>query len=131
MAAPFLDEWSPAAIIAAHTALRDLLDAAADPARITLHDAADVLLATAVLARPCATIDPVTGAMTFVIATQETDAPADGDIAYGTLRDGDGVGHSSLPPELGDAPVPGKVVVNTTQVFVGGPVQILSAVLEA
>ncbi|ANQ83709.1 hypothetical protein dqs_0633 [Azoarcus olearius] len=127
MAAPYFTSWNPAAKVAVHTALRDLLDAATNPAYMTAHDAGDVLLATATLGDPCGTVDPVTGALNLSIAVQEDSAPAGGDIAYWTLYDGAGTPYRSIPAEEGTAPAPGKVVMNTLTVLPGGPAQVLSA----
>lgn len=129
MPAEHLSAWSPEALVAAKGALRDLLDAGAGAASITFHDEADALLGTATLAEPCGTIDGVTAVMTLIIAVQVAEALGAGNIAYCSVRDGAGVVHVSLPPVVGSAPVVGAVVVNTTEVFVGGPIQILSATI--
>lgn len=125
MAAEHLNAWSPAAVIAAHTALRDRLDAGVGAARITIHDAADAVLGTIVLEEPCGAVDAA-GVLTFIQAVREEDAAA-GTASYGTLRDGDGVAHRSLPCEAGTEPLAGKIVLNTLTIVAGSPIELVSA----
>ncbi|QDF95205.1 hypothetical protein CJ010_00870 [Azoarcus sp. DD4] len=127
MAAPYLTSWNPAAIIAANTALLALVDADTNPAYMTAHDAADVLLGTVVLGDPCGTVNGTTGQLDLIIAAQEDAAPAGGNIAYWTLRDGAGVAYRSIEAVESPTPVPGKIAMNTLAVLEGGPVQILAA----
>lgn len=127
MAAPYLTGWNPAAKVAAHTALRDLLDADVNPAYMTAHDAGDGLLGTVTLGDPCGAVNAGTGVLDLDIAVQEDSAPAGGDVAYWTLHDGAGVAYRSMVAEVGTVPVPGKVIMNTLTVLAGGPVHILSA----
>lgn len=131
MTAPYLDDWSPAVIVASNTALRTLLDAhATDPASITIHDAADVLLAEILLEKPCGSVDSETGALLIVADGREEEAPAGGTAAYATIRDGAGGAHRSVPCEAGTEPVAGKCVLNTTTIVQGGPVELVGMVVE-
>lgn len=130
MPAQHLNSWSPSFLIVSHAALVDLLDAHAENnASLTFHDAADTLLATIPLDKPCGTVDPTTGALTLAVAGREESATA-GAASYASIRDGAGAVHHSLPCEVGTEPVPGKVVLNTLTLTAGGPLEIDSVVIE-
>lgn len=130
MPAQYLDDWSPAFLVASHEALVTLIDAhATDPGSITIHDAADVLLATIPLTKPCGTVNQTTGALTLTTDGREENATA-GTASYASLRDGAGAVYHSLPCEAGVEPVAGKVVLNTLAITAGAPVEIDSVVIE-
>lgn len=130
MPAPAQYTYSVAALVAAHTALRDLLDSHATlPAAIRVRDAADVLLCTVPLDDPCGSVNGATGQLTFAISLRDESADAGGAAAYGEFVDGDGDVHLALPCQAGTAPVSGKLVLNTLTIIAGGPVEITSATI--
>ncbi|AUN95401.1 hypothetical protein [Pseudazoarcus pumilus] len=130
MPAPETYEWSAAAIIAAHTAVRDLIDAHATlPGAVLVRDAADVLLGTITLTDPCGTVNGTTGQLAFDFDGREDDADAGGTIAYVEFVDGDGTVHLALPAEAGTEAVSGKAVFNTLTVVAGAPIEMVAAVV--
>lgn len=130
MPAPSNATYSVAALVAAHTAFRDLLDSHATlPGLIKVRDAADVLLGTITLADPCGSVDGGTGQLTLAIAAREEAADAAGTAAYGELCDGDGDVHLALPCQAGTEPVSGKLVLTTLTVVAGAPIEIDSATI--
>lgn len=128
MPAPSVATYSAAALIAAHTSFRDLIDSGAGPGKIRVRSAADALLAEVVLSDPCGTVNGTTGQLTFSIATNE-DAATGGTAAYGEFCDSDGDVHLALPCEAGTVAVSGKLVLNSLTLVAGGPVNIVSATI--
>ncbi len=119
--------YSAAALVAAHTSFRDLVDSGAGAGFIRIRDAADVLLAQIPLSDPCGTVNGTTGQLTLSIAGRDESADASGTAAYGELCDSDGDVHLALPTQTGSTPVANKLVLNTLTVVAGGPVEVLSA----
>lgn len=117
-----------AAVIAAHTALRDLLDAGTGPAQLRVRSAADALLATITLGDPAGTINGTTGQLALSIAASGTWS-ADGAAAYGELCDSAGVVHLSLPAAAGGAASAGYLVINSLTAVTGGEFSIVSATI--
>lgn len=129
MPAPTVATYSAAALTAAHTAFRDLIDAGTGAGAIRIRDAADVLLAQVPLSDPCGTLNGTTGQLTFSIAGPDTSADASGTAAYAQFVDSDGNVHLSLPAQQGSAAVSGKIVLNTLTIISGAPVYVVSATL--
>lgn len=127
MPAPLVATYSAAALIAAHTSFRDLIDSGAAAGFVRIRDAADVLLAQVPLIDPCGAVDGTTGQLTFSIAGPDSSADASGTAAYAEFCDSDGDVHLALPAEVGTVPVSGKIVFNTLSIIAGGPVEIISA----
>lgn len=127
MAVPTVATYSVAALVAAHTAFKDLIDAGTGAGSIKIRDAADVLLAQIPLTDPCGTVNGATGQLTITMAGRDESADASGTAAYGEFCDSAGVVHLSLPAQAGSAAVSGKLVLNTLSVVVGGPAEVLSA----
>lgn len=128
MAVPTVATYSVAALVAAHTSFRDLIDSGSGPGKIRIRSAADALLAEVVLDDPCGTINGTTGQLTFAFDAQE-DAATAGTAAYGEFCDSDGDVHLALPCEAGTTAVSGKLVLNTLTLVGGGPVEIVSATI--
>jgi hypothetical protein len=127
MPAPSVATYSVAALVAAHTTFRDLIDA--DPVllgSIKIRDAADVLLAQIPLTDPPGTVNGATGQLTITPSGRDESANASGTAAYGELCDGAGLVHLALPAQAGLVAVSGKLVMNTLTVVAGGPVEALS-----
>lgn len=131
MPAPASYEYSAAAKVAAHTAVRDLLDAQnvaeSGVAMLHIYDASDVLLASIPLDDPCGTVNGTTGQLTLTATEREESAPAAGTAAYGEFCDAAGAAHLALPAEAGVTPVSGKLVLNTLTIIAGGPVELVGA----
>ena len=126
MAVPTQVEFSVAALVAAQTAFKNLLDAGSAAGFIRLRSSTDVLLAQVSLSDPCGTVSGTTGQLTLSVAGPAT-ALASGVAAYAQLCDSDGVVHAALLVQTGTAAVAGKVVMNTADIAVGEPVTVLSA----
>lgn len=126
MPTPDQATYSIAALVAAHTALRDVIDSGGDAGTIRIRSAADVLLAQVPLGYPCGTVDPVTGRLTLSVAGS-TSAVVSGTAAYGQVCDSSGGVHLALPAEIGAVPQPGKLVMNTLTLLAGAPVAVFSA----
>lgn len=130
MPVPAQQTYSAAALVAAHTAFRDLIDSHATlPGSIKVRDAADVLLGTITAADPCGTVNGTTGQLTFAVTTRDESADVGGTIAYVEICDGDGDVHLALPAQAGTAPVSGKAVFNTLGVVAGGPIEVASVTI--
>jgi hypothetical protein len=127
MAVPSVATYSAAALVAAHTAFKDLIDAGTAGGSIKIRDATDVLLATIPLTDPCGTVNGTTGQLTITMAGRDESADANGTAAYGEFCDSNGLVHLSLPAQAGSAAVSGKIVINSLSIVAGGPVEVLSA----
>ena len=130
MAAQYLNAWNPAAIAAAHTALIALLDGGATHGYIGIFDSGDTLLARIDLGTPGGTVNGTTGALTLAMDGREDSAPASGTADYATIFNGDDTAYRSLPCQEGASAVSGACVLNTMSIIEGGPVEIISAVIE-
>ena len=126
MAVPTVATYSAAAKVAAHTAFRDLIDSGSGAGYVTIRSSADVLLSTIPLSDPCGTVNGTTGQLTFSIAGTDASPDATGTAAYGEICTSAGTVHLSLPTEVGTSAVAGKLVINTSSIVIGVPVQILS-----
>lgn len=129
MTVPTVATYSAAAKIAAHTALKDVIDSGSGAGLIRIRDAADVLLATATLSDPCGSVNGTTGQLTLSIASGDASADATGTAAYGEICDSDGDVHLALPAQAGTAAVSGKIVINSLSIIATLPVSILSATI--
>lgn len=127
MAVPAVATYSSAALVAANTSFRDLIDSGAGAGSVKIRDSADVLLATCPLNDPCGTVNGTTGQLTFSFNGRDESADASGTIAYAEFCTSSGTVHLSLPAQAGSSAVSGKVVFNTLTVTAGGPVEITSA----
>jgi hypothetical protein len=129
MPVPSVATYSAAALVAAHTSFRDLIDSGSGAGFVRIRDSADVLLAEVPLVDPCGTVNGTTGRLTFDIAGRDESADASGTAAYGEICDSDGDVHLALPTQAGSAPVNGQLVLNSLTIVAGGPVEILSATI--
>ena len=127
MAVPTVAAYSAAALVAANTSFKDLIDAGAGAGSIKIRDAADVLLAQIPLTDPCGTVNGTTGQLTITPSGRDESADATGTAAYGEFCDSNGLVHLSLPAQAGSAAVSGKIVINSLSIVAGGPVEVLSA----
>ena len=129
MAVPSVATYSAAALVAAHTSFRDLIDSGSGPGSIKIRDSADVLLAEIPLTYPCGTVNGTTGQLTITPSGRDESADASGTAAYGEFCNSDGTVYLSLPAQAGTAAVSGYIVINTLTIVAGGPVEVLSAVI--
>lgn len=129
MPVPTEATYSVAAKVAAHTALRDVIDSGAGAGYIEVRGDALQLLATIPLADPCGTVNGTTGQLTLSIAGSDTSADATGTAAYAEVCDSTGAAHLSLPAQAGTTWVAGKIVLNSLSIVTGTEVSILSAVI--
>jgi hypothetical protein len=129
MPAPSTATYSAAALVAAQTTLRDLIDAGSGAGFVRVRDSADVLLAQVPLSDPCGTVNGTTGQLTISIAGADTSADATGTAAYCQICDSAGTVHLSLPAQAGTTAVSGKIVFNTLSIVSGGPVEVLTATI--
>jgi len=127
MPAPTQATYSVAALVAAHTAFRDLIDSGALAGSIKIRSAADVLLAQIPLTKPCGTVNGATGKLTITASGRDESADATGTAAYGEFCNSDGTVYLSLPAQAGSSAVVGKLVMNVLAVVAGGPVEAVSA----
>ena len=127
MAVPATATYSVAALVAAHTSFRNLIDSGTGAGFVRFRSATDVLLALVPLYDPCGTVNGATGQLTISIAGPDASADADGTCVYVEFCDSDGDVHLALPAQAGTVPVAGKVVMNTLTIAAGGPVAMLSA----
>lgn len=129
MPAPSAATYSAAALVAAHTAFRDLIDSGSGAGLIRVRDSADVLLAEITLADPCGSINETTGQLTLTMPQSDSSANATGAADYGEICTSAGVAHLVLPAQAGTSPVSGKLVLNTLTITAGQPVSILSTTI--
>ena len=129
MAVPSVATYSAAALVAAQTSFKNLIDAGSGAGSIKIRDASDVLLAQVPLSDPCGSVNGTTGQLTFSIAGPDSSADASGTAAYGEFCDSDGLVHLSLPAQAGTTAVSGKLVLNTLSIIAGGPVGIVTATI--
>lgn len=127
MPAPATATYSAAALVAAHTAFKDLIDAGSGAGSIKIRDAADVLLAQIPLTDPCGTVNGTTGQLTLTPSARDESADATGTAAYGEFCDSAGLVHLSLPAQAGTVAVSGKIVINSLSILASGPVEVLGA----
>ncbi len=129
MPPPSSATYSAAALVAAHTTFRDLIDAGSAAGFIRIRNSADVLLATVPLDDPCGTVNGTTGQLTFAIAGPDPSAATTGTASYAEFCDSDGTVHLALPAQTGTTPVSGVIVINTLSIVAGAPVHVLSATI--
>jgi hypothetical protein len=129
MPAPSVATYSAAALVAAHTSFRDLIDSGSGAGFVRVRNSADVLLAQIPLNDPCGSVNGTTGQLTFSISGPDTSADATGTAAYGEFCDSTGAVHLALPAQQGSSAVSGKIVFNTLSIVATGPVELLSATI--
>lgn len=127
MPAPTTATFSVAALVAAQTSFRDLIDSGTGVGSMKIRSAADVLLATATLADPCGTVNGTTGRLTFSIEGSVIAPSANGNAAYAEFCDSDGLVHLAAPCVTGSSAVQNRVVLNTLTLFAGQPITLISA----
>ena len=129
MTVPTVATYSAAALVAAHTSFRDLIDSGSAAGFVRVRDASDVLLAQIPLDDPCGSVNGTTGQLTFAFDGRDESANAGGTAAYAEFCDSDGDVHLALPAQAGSTAVAGKIVLNTLTIVAANPVEILSATI--
>jgi hypothetical protein len=128
MTVPTVATYSAAALIAAHTSFRDLIDSGSGAGFVRIRNSSDTLLAQVPLSDPCGSVNGTTGVLT-ITAPSATNASASGTAAYAELCTSGGTVHLSLPAQAGTTAVDGKVVINTLALVSGAPVSVVSIVI--
>jgi hypothetical protein len=129
MPAPSVATYSAAALVAAHTSFRDLIDSGSGAGFVRIRTSADALLAQIPLSDPCGTVNGTTGQLTFSFSGRDESADANGTAAYAEFCDSDGDAHLALAAQAGSVAVSGVIVLNTLSILSGGPVEIISATI--
>ena len=126
MPAPTQATYSLEAKIAANTAFRDLIDSKPGNGYLFLMDSADILIEFFALTVPCGIVSPTTGKLTLTTEATTLYAAGNHDIAYAVIKDAYDVEHLRLPAQEGSAPVSGKIVMSSTHISNGEPIEIVS-----
>lgn len=129
MPAPTTATYSVAALVAAHTSLRDLIDGGSGAGKIRIRNSADALLVELPLTDPCGTINGTTGRLTLTFAGSGVAASASGTAAYAEICDSAGTVHLALPAIAASEASAGKLVLNTLTIVSGTAVDIISATI--
>lgn len=129
MPAPGSYTYSAAALVAAHTSFRDLIDSGSGAGFIRIRTSADLLLGQIPLTDPCGTVNGTTGQLTLTASGTDPSADQNGTAAYGEICDSDGDVHLALPAEAGTSPVSGKIVLNSLSITAGNPIELVSATI--
>lgn len=129
MPAPLVYTYSAAALVAAHTSFRDLVDSGAGPGLIRVRSNLDVLLAEIELDDPCGVVNGTTGKLTLAISGPDLSANASGTAGYVEICDSLGTAYLSLPVQTGTVAVSGVAVLNSLTIVAGAPVNVVSAVI--
>lgn len=129
MPVPAAATYTVPALVAAHSAFRDLVDGGFGAGSIKIRDASDVLLAQIPLQTPCGAVDPGTGQLVITPGGRDESAAATGEAAYGEFCDGSGEVLLALPAAAGASAQPGKIVISDLAISAGGPVALVSATI--
>jgi len=110
------------------TAMLDRIDTGAGRPAFKIYRSDDTLLATLELDDPAGEVSETTGVITLTPGDPESNAPESGTAAYAQLVDGDGVVlENNIPVEQGTVAQSGKVILSSTNVLLGGSVELISA----
>ena len=93
---------------------------------LLLMDSADMAIESFGLTVPCGTVSPTTGKLTLTTEITTKYSAGDYDLAYAVLFDADNVDQLRLPAQEGSAPVSGKIVMSSTHISNGEPIEIVS-----
>lgn len=129
MPAPTQATYSLEAKIAAHFAIKELIESDGSPGYISFRDENDEDMFFWYFTRPCGTIDSVTGSLTLTLSTAQQTISQGGTVAYAVILSYLGTECLRLPAEQGNSPVNGKAVLGNLT-FVGGEtVEVASIVI--
>lgn len=128
MPAPAQYSYEPSALVAAHTALLNEIDAGAAAGKIRLFAENDTLLAEITLTDPAGTVNGTTGQLTLTEATSGTGL-ADATSTWGTITDSDNNVVATLPVSQGSSAVSGEIVLSNTSIVTGADVSLVSALI--
>ena len=130
MPVPTQAPYSLEAKIAAHTAIRDLIDSEGSPGYISFSDENDEGMFYAFFTNPCGTIDSVTGSLTLTLSTEQRTIYQGGTVAYVVIFTHSGsVECLRLPAEQGNSPVNGKAVLEKLTFVADETVEVASIVI--
>lgn len=119
MPVPTQATYSLEAKIAAHFAIKELIESDSFPGCIAFMDENDEEMFRGNFTNPCGTIDSVTGSLTLTLSTAQQTINQGGTVAYAVIMSNFGSECLRLPAEQGNSPVNGKAVLENLT-FVGG-----------
>lgn len=130
MPAPATFEYSVAALVEAHTALRNRIDSGpgtgvAGSGRLRLYTEADVLLVELVLSDPSGTVNGSTGQLAITSVGFQP-AVATGTCTYGTIITSGEVVVLTAPAEAGGTAVAGRIVLSTVNIVESANIELIS-----
>ena len=129
MPAPTQATYSLEAKIAAHFAIKELIESDRSPGYISFRDENDEDMFFGYFTNPCGTIDSVTGSLTLTLSTAQQTINQGGTVVYAVIMSNFGSECLRLPAEQGNSPVNGKAVLENLT-FVGGEtVEVTSIVI--
>lgn len=129
MTVPTVATFSAAALVAANTTFKTLIDAGGSAGSIKVRSAADVLLAQVPLTYPCGSVNATTGQLTLTPAGPDTSADNGGTAAYAEICSSAGTVHLALPTQAGTSAVSGYAVINTLTIVSGGTVDVAACTI--
>jgi hypothetical protein len=115
--------------IAVNTAVMNALDSGSGNALVKLYTAANVLLATCVLADPCGTVNGTTGQLTLSFSARDESADASGTAAYAAFCTSAGTEQFRLSCVESATPVSNSFAMPNLAVIALVPFEISSAVI--
>ncbi len=130
MPVPTQATYSLEAKIAAHTAMKELIDSDGYPGYISFRDENDEEIFYGSFTNPCGTIDSVTGSLTLTLSTAQQTIDQDGTVAYAVILPSSASFEClRLPAEQGNSPVNGKAVLENLTLVGGETVEVASIVI--
>lgn len=118
---------SPALLTAAHTAVKNLIDAGSGPGYMSIHNSGGTVLAVLPFTDPCGTVNSGTGQLTIVFGPRDDAAAATGTAALAKVFDSAGtLLIDAIPCVAGSAAQANTCVLTTTSIVLGAPVEGIS-----
>lgn len=124
---------NPDLLVAAHTVVRDTLDAEGPAAQVVIQGTTtggtpNTALATIPLEYPCGSVNGTTGQLTLSGGTDGSPAES-GQATAALIQDASGTTWITLPCSVGSAPVNNTCVLDSLTIRAGYPVQLVSATI--
>ena len=130
MPVPTQATYSLEAKIAAHFAIKGLIESDRSPGYISFRDENDEEMFFGYFTNPCGTIDSVTGSLTLTLSTEQRTIYQGGTVAYVVIFTHSGtIECLRLPAEQGNSPVNGKAVLENLTLVGGETVEVASIVI--
>ena len=119
-------------LVAVHTLIKDTLDGGGSSAKIVIKGTSggtpNTTLVTLALSYPCGSVNSGTGRLTLEPGLPG-DPVATGTAVYGEIQDKDGKKWFTLPVVAGSTAIDDAIVIDTTSVVIGYPVQLISCTI--